>query len=159
MSVNLDHPTVLVDGVPIDVEIAPLIEALWERGIDTLNSCQDNGENHSVWIEFASPPDASNFLNIVIGRLGDYRTLYGRALGTTMDTPDAWTYAVLPMNYGIEESIVDDEVRERRIGQNDVDFFISIRFPRRDLAVVLRRLQASPPAPPPSYTAAPLVTG
>ena len=43
MSVNLDHPTVLVDGVPIDVEIAPLIKSLWERGIETLNSCQDNG--------------------------------------------------------------------------------------------------------------------
>ena len=41
-----DHATVLVDGVAIDVEIAPLIKVLWERGIETLNSCQDNGDNH-----------------------------------------------------------------------------------------------------------------
>jgi hypothetical protein len=54
---------VLVTGVPIDVEIAPLTEALWERGIETLNSCQDNGDNHQVWIEFATPDDASRFLN------------------------------------------------------------------------------------------------
>ena len=148
-SVNFDgeHPTVLVDDVPIDEDIAPLIEALWQRGIETLNSCQDNGDNHWVWIEFATPLDASKFLNAAIGRFGDHRTLYGRAMGTSMDTPDAWTYQVFPMNYGIEESIVDDEVQERRIGPNDVDFSISIRFPRRDLSTVLRRLMASPPDP------------
>jgi hypothetical protein len=140
MTCESEHDTVLVDGVPIDYEIAPLIEALWERGIDTLNSCQDNGPGHKVWIEFATAYDAMRFLNAVIGRLGDYRTLYGRAMGTTMDTPGAWTYAVLPHNYGIEELIIDDELEERRIGPNDVDFAISIRFPRRDLAPVLKRL-------------------
>jgi hypothetical protein len=135
-----EHDTVLIQGIPIDVEIAPLIEALWLRDIDTLNSCQNNGDNHQVWIEFATPFDASRFLNAVVGRLGDFRTLYGRAMGTTMDTPDVWTYAAHPWNYGIEESIIDDEVHERRIGPNEVDFSISIRFPRRDLAPVLRRL-------------------
>ena len=142
-----DHATVLVDGVAIDVEIAPLIKVLWERGIETLNSCQDSGDNHWVWIEFATPLDASKFLNAAIGRFGDHRTLYGRAMGTSMDTPDAWTYQVFPVNYGIEESIVDDEVQERRIGPNDVDFSISIRFPRRDMSTVLRHLTASPPDP------------
>ncbi len=144
MSIVGDHPTVLVDGVAIDVEIAPLIRALWDSGIETLNSCQDNGDNHCVWIEFATPADASTFLNAVMGRLGDYRTLYGRAMGSAMDTPDVWTYQVFPMNYGIQESIVDDEIQERRVGPNDVDFSISIRFPRRDLPAVLRRLEARP---------------
>ncbi len=147
MSADGRHPTLLIDGVAIDVEIAPLIKALWDSGIETFNSCQDNGDEHCIWIEFATPADASKFLNAVIGRLGNDRTLYGRAMGTAMDTPDAWTYQVFPMNYGIEESILDDEVEERRIGPNDVDFAISIRFPRRDLPVVLRRLTASLPAP------------
>jgi hypothetical protein len=146
MSFDGQHPTVLVDGVAIDVEIAPLVEAIWNLDIETLNSCQDNGDNHYVWLEFATPYDASRFLNAVIGRLGDHRTLYGRAMGTTMDTPDVWSYAVLPTNYGIEESLINDAVHEHRIGPNDVDFSISIRFPRRDLPAVLRRLQASPPA-------------
>jgi len=53
----------------------------------------------------------------VIGRLGDYRTLYGRAMETTMDTPDAWTYAVFPRNYGIGESIIDDEVHDAESGR------------------------------------------
>jgi hypothetical protein len=98
-----------------------------------------------VWIEFATPYDASRFLNVVIGRRGDYRTLFGRAMGTTMDTPDVWTYAICPTNYGIDELIVDDEVDEHRIGPNEIDFFVSIRFPRRDLPAVLRRLTATPP--------------
>jgi hypothetical protein len=48
MNCDAQHDSVLIVGVPIDVEIAPLIEALWERGIETLNSCQDNGDNHQV---------------------------------------------------------------------------------------------------------------
>jgi hypothetical protein len=144
MNCDAEHNSLLVTGVPIDVEIAPLIEALWERGIETLNSCQDNGDNHQVWIEFATPDDASRFLNAVIGRLGDYRTLNGRAMGTTMDTPDAWTYAVFQWNYGIEESIIDDEVHERRNGPNDAAFSMSIRFPRRDLTPIMRRLTQAP---------------
>jgi len=144
MSFPGQHPTVLIDGVPIDEEIAPLIRALWERDIETVNSCQDNGDAHQIWIEFATTSDASRFLDAVIGRLGDYRTLYGRAMGTTMDTPDAWSYAVFPRNFGVEELIVNDEVHERRIGPNDVDFSISIRFPRRDLDTVFRRLKRLP---------------
>src|SRR5256885_17250267 len=66
------HATVLVDGVPIDAEIAPLIEALWARGLETLNSCQDNGDEHWVWVEFATAADASLFLNAVLGRLGGW---------------------------------------------------------------------------------------
>ena len=131
----------LIDGVPIDADIAPLITALWKSGIDTLNSCQDNGPDHQVWIEFATAYDASRFLNAVIGRFGNDRTVYGRAMGTAMDTPDAWTYAVFPHNFGIDEQIIDDELVERRIGPNDVDFSISIRFPRRDFAPILRRLE------------------
>lgn len=34
------HPTVVVDGISLDVAIAPLVVYLWRRGIATYNSCQ-----------------------------------------------------------------------------------------------------------------------
>lgn len=34
------HPTVKVAGVHLDVRIAPLIQGLWDLGIDTVNSCE-----------------------------------------------------------------------------------------------------------------------
>ena len=140
-----EHESVLVDGVPIDIEIAPLIEALWARGIDTLNSCQDNTEDLYVWIEFASPVDASAFLTAVVGRASGWRSLYRRAL-REVDVPGGeWRYNLHPTNRGVEFVIEGDEVREHRVGPNAIDFSISIRFPRTDLATVLERLLASPP--------------
>jgi hypothetical protein len=139
------HPSVLLDGVPIDVEIAPLIRALWDRGIETSNSCQDNTDDHFVWVEFASAADASAFLDIVVGsRIGGWRSLYRRAMADVHDVNGTWRYAVNPVNFGVDEDIIDDEVHERRIGPNDIDFFVSIRFPKRDLAAILRRLRARP---------------
>lgn len=34
------HPTVTVAGVHLDVRIAPLVQGLWDLGIDTVNSCE-----------------------------------------------------------------------------------------------------------------------
>jgi hypothetical protein len=142
-----DHSTVLVEGVPIDADIAPLIEALWARGIETRNSCQDNTDDHYVWIEFASPLDASGFLNNVVGRASGWRSMYRRAM-LEFDVPGGeWRYAIHPMNLGIEQTLVGDEVHERRIGPNDIDFSVSIRFPRSDLPTVMQRLLASRPQP------------
>jgi hypothetical protein len=142
-----DHPTVLVDGVAIDVEIAPLIEALWARGIETLNSCQDNTDDHYVWVEFASPLDASAFLNNVVGRASGWRSMYRRAMLEFEVPGGEWRYAIHPLNLGIEQTLLGDEMHERRIGPNDIDFSVSIRFPRGDLATVTRRLLASRPQP------------
>jgi hypothetical protein len=143
----LNHATVLVEGVPIDADIAPLIEALWARGIETLNSCQDNTEDHYVWIEFASPLDASGFLNNVVGRASGWRSMYRRAMLEFDVSGGEWRYAIHPMNLGIEQTLVGDEVRERRIGPNDIDFSVSIRFPRTDLPTVMQRVLASRPQP------------
>src|SRR5437773_4458721 len=74
-----EHPTVELEGVAIDVEIAPLIELLWDLNIDTMNSCQNN--HGRVWLEFASPPDAEMFLNTVATYEDDIDSLYNRIRG------------------------------------------------------------------------------
>ena len=48
-------------GVDVDVEIVPLIELIWSRGIHTLLSCQD--QDGLVWVEFPGP-DAEQFVNL-----------------------------------------------------------------------------------------------
>ena len=59
--------TVKVDkkSAEIDEKIAPLIKRLWELDIATLFSCEES-PNEYIWIEFASPTDAENFLNFAI---------------------------------------------------------------------------------------------
>jgi hypothetical protein len=75
-----EHPTVdLTDPyggvVQIDSEIAPLIQWLWNRGWDTINSCQDNFGY--VWIEFVGTSAAEAFLEYIVEH-GD-KTLRSRA--------------------------------------------------------------------------------
>jgi hypothetical protein len=75
-----EHPSIelvspLGDGVQIDHDIAPLIQWLWDRGWQTVNSCQDN--HGYVWIEFFSATEAEAFLDYIMKR-GD-ETLKSRA--------------------------------------------------------------------------------
>ena len=44
------HPTVDLRGVDVDVQIAPLVEGLWDLGIDTVNSCQGDARiTRALW--------------------------------------------------------------------------------------------------------------
>jgi hypothetical protein len=54
------HPTVLVDGVEIDEDLAPLIRKLWDAGIKTRMCCQER-ELGTCWVQFLSPCDAMKF--------------------------------------------------------------------------------------------------
>ena len=67
------HASVLLSrggeqAVAIDVGIAPLIEALWARGIETVASCEDGGTSAEgglpaglAWIGFPDERHASRF--------------------------------------------------------------------------------------------------
>jgi hypothetical protein len=140
----------------VDVELAPLILALWKAGIFTTNSCQENFPG-IAWIQFLTTHHAQRFLNrvavypdegdmrLVNGRtyVGDvpfWETLYGRATGYAGEK--GWEYALNPYNRGVEEEIVNDEVVETCIGPSDFDFFVSVRFPRADIPLILERMQA-----------------
>lgn len=141
-----EHPTVEVDGVPIDREIAPLIRALWELEIATLNSCQDN--HGRVWIEFASAADAEDFLDRVAVYEGELDTLYNRIRGEwepldyeNWRERDAWWYSALPHDLSVDQELTeDDEIEETCTGPPQFIFSVSVRFPRRDLPSVVERI-------------------
>jgi hypothetical protein len=147
----------------VDEELAPLILALWKAGIDTMLSCQENRPG-VAWICFPTARDAKHFLDAVAaypdqkdlrtvgGRLyvGDvpfWETLYGRI--SRCGGNDDWQYDMHVHNWGVGEDLVNDEVVQTCIGPADFAFFVSVRFPRTDLPLLLDRLQqATAPAVP-----------
>jgi hypothetical protein len=149
----------------VDEELAPVILSLWKAGIDTCNSCQDNFPG-IAWVEFPTMLDAKRFLDLVAvypderdmravnGRLyvGDvpfWETLYGRITGWGND--DDWRYDVNVHNGSVDEHIVNDEVVQTCFGPSDFEFFVSVRFPRTDLPLILELLQTGmAPCPDPA---------
>jgi hypothetical protein len=139
----------------VDEELAPLIQAIWRAGIDTINSCQEN-QPGIAWIEFATARDAQRFLNLVAecpdkselhvvnGRLfvGDTpfeHTLYPRVTHRGVD--GGWRYDVSLYDLGVDEEIVNGQVVDTPIGPSDFQFAVSIRFPRTELPLLLEKLQ------------------
>lgn len=54
------HPQVDVNGVLVDEGMAPLLCAMWARGIKTCLSCQENKPG-IAWIAFLTPQDVRKF--------------------------------------------------------------------------------------------------
>ena len=54
--------------IEVDERIAPLLEAIWDCGIITCNSCQENKPG-IIWIEFLAAEDAEAFLTRIISGL------------------------------------------------------------------------------------------
>lgn len=53
------HPQVPLGMFEVDELMAPLLSALWQQGIQTVSSCQDqDGAAGWAWIGFASTEDA-----------------------------------------------------------------------------------------------------
>ena len=95
----------------VDEGIAPLLRAMWDVGIDTTLSCQENVLG-SIWIEFEEPDDALYFAHIVMADK-DLRNavLYGH-----------WKWN---MNLG---DISEDELGNP--GEEPCpNIFVSVRFP------------------------------
>ena len=55
-----DHPTVQIEGIEIDEDLAPLIRRLWEAGIRTSMCCQEHSPG-TCWIQFPAPDEAIKF--------------------------------------------------------------------------------------------------
>lgn len=112
------HKTVSVRykgmDVRIDEMLAPLIKKLWQYGILTINCCQENRPG-IAWIQFASPFDALNFLNVVAPKKN---LMYDRM--TCEGEFGSWEY----------KCHVRDE-------QGEFNFAISIRFPLTDLPAIM----------------------
>ena len=144
-----EHKTVLVrwgdEEAWIDEEIASLIRELWKAGIFTMNSCQENRPGW-VWIQFAHATGAEAFLSIVARYEKGACTFYNRIRQAWApkegDLEGEWEYDVHPMDMAVEEILVDDEyIEEFCTGPSDFIFTFSIRFPRTDLPVILKRVR------------------
>jgi hypothetical protein len=112
------HPTVtrLNHGMPVavDSEIAPLVQALWDSGIDTLSSCQgfSDGIAH-VDIESGSAEQLARLI---------------RHIG------EPWAATV-------SLSFPQSEVYNRKTGQHVIATFrsfMTLTFPRKDAAQLSR---------------------
>lgn len=130
----------------IDEGIADLILEIWKAGIGTCNSCEDNVPKGYVWIEFIDASSAERFLDIVVNRYSDsWSSLYQRVYDPWSDfgdiRPKGWHFRVLPFDFSTEDRFVDEDTIETvSLGPPSMSFTLSVRFPRTDLATVLRRM-------------------
>lgn len=143
------HATVHIahGGLDADVDcgIAPLVMEAWKAGIVTRQCCEADRDGQ-VWIQFATVTDLTTFLDIAAGNDSELGSLYDRVLygydRLANPVPAQWRYEVAVHDFAVEEVEVEDEVWEEiRFGPPEFEVFVSVRFPRRDINAVLRRLK------------------
>lgn len=124
--------------VEVDEEIAPLLKAIWNLGIETCNSCQENKPG-IIWIEFLLAEDAEAFLICVISGLDPVNSpeaddwLYSRIIGQN----GGWQYNAHPHDtreYINEENGIVELNTSEPCG---IAISISIRFPIGDYGRLL----------------------
>jgi hypothetical protein len=140
------HPTTRLitpqgEHVDIDIEIAPIIEALWRLGIPTVQCCQGPWDDYGYgFIEFPSAAAVEAFLDALrLEPTKDADSLYQRVGdGYLSDVyPDRWRiwrYDVQPWP--------DHDVTPARF-----ECAITVSFPPSDLPELTRRLLDVAPAP------------
>jgi hypothetical protein len=124
----------------VDEELAPLILALWKRGIDTCLSCQENRPG-VAWIMFPTAEDAKKFLNAVAVYPEDEdrgQNLYDRIVGVA--DGGNWDYSVSVDDWAVKYDEVDGHLEEACTGPADFEFGLSIRFPTTDIPLLLKQL-------------------
>ncbi|MFI0374188.1 hypothetical protein ACH35V_40560 [Actinomadura sp. 1N219] len=148
---NNIHPTrmVRVDHrcAEIDEALAPVVEALWRNGFETLTSCQDVGESNAAWadrlphmtayvasrrgwafIDF--PLDSGLAFLTAIAKAGPRDAFYVRMVHWA--APDSWQVSSRPF-----DAAVLDQTRESDFGVR----VLHVCFPMYDLAEIFRRLE------------------
>jgi hypothetical protein len=139
------HPTQQVRvgewEADIDVAIAPLIRLLWQAGIETTMSCQQDGFGY-VWVEFPAADDLVDFLDAEGKHEPDPDSLYNRMnqVWRTSDPGRDWLFDVWPFDLALGWE-GDGEVTEHHEGACAFCLASSVRFPPDDLPVVERRLR------------------
>ena len=110
------------EAIEVDEGIAPLLIALWERGIQTTLSCQEN-QPGIIWIEFAGSREVEAFLQLAIPN---------RRSGMYIDAnPDGkWEYSV---------NVADHS------SKGELNFWcaVSVRFPSSQYEKILSNVLQS----------------
>lgn len=121
--------------VEVDEGIAPLLKAIWNLGITTCNSCQENKPG-LIWIEFLRAEDAEAFLTRVISGLDPVNSpkaenwphTHSRIIGQN----GGWQYNAHPHDL---REYIDDENGTVELNASEpcgIALSISIRFPVED---------------------------
>ncbi len=120
-------------AIEVDEGIAPLLKAIWDLGITTCNSCQENKPD-IVWIEFISTEDVEAFLTRIISGLDPVNSpgaddwLYSRIMGVN----GGWQYSAHPHD---AREFLDEEKGTQELNASEpckIGLSISIRFPVGD---------------------------
>ncbi|MFJ9696328.1 hypothetical protein [Kitasatospora sp. NPDC101183] len=144
------HPTVLVRvghrEAEIDELLAPVIEACWRGGFETLICCQDAGESNTSWakklphmaayaearrgwsfIDF--PIDSGLAFLTAVANAGPRDAFYVRM--THWAAPQAWDVSIRPMDPAVFRAEQPSEFRLRHL---------QVLLPGHDLPELTRRL-------------------
>ena len=129
---------VLNETIEVDEGIAPLLKAIWNLGIATCNSCQENKPG-VIWIEFSRAEDAETFLTRVASGLDPVNSpaadnwLYSRM----MSQDGGWQYNTHPHD---SREYIDEESGALELNASEpckIALSISIRFPIKDYGRLL----------------------
>jgi hypothetical protein len=144
------HPqvTVRVGTMTADVDemLAPVVEAAWRNGIQTLTSCQDAGESNRDWVselphmaEYVRRHKGWSFIDFPIedglaflksvAQAGSRDAFYVRMVHWA--APDAWRINVRPYDVAMFDERLPSEFRLR---------LIQVMFPQYDIPEIVRRL-------------------
>jgi hypothetical protein len=143
------HKTVKVQvgdrEADIDEQIAPLIEEVWKAGIETVGSCQESRPGINC-VGFATAADAEKFLDIVTEYEENINSMYNRITDRWWSEEEErltplWEYDVYPDDLGVTRTFIGDNViDDSHDGVPNFLFSVTIRFPRTDYPVLLRRM-------------------
>jgi hypothetical protein len=147
---RMQHPTVRVRHgklrARIDAEIAPLVGALWQRGILTQWSCQDVSDSEAdesrrgtAMLAFPDTENAVAFLNATTVFEPGGMTLYNRMTCQGCRGVGCWGFEVYPMDAAY--SWRSDSYAGS--GRPDYYFRITVFFPATDIPVLVARLEGS----------------
>ncbi|MFB3765693.1 MAG: hypothetical protein ACE14P_10675 [Methanotrichaceae archaeon] len=128
----------LNEVIEVDEGIAPLIKAIWNLGIATCNSCQENKPG-VIWIEFSSAEDAEIFMGRIASGLDlvDSPTVDNRLYSRIMGQNGGWQYNAHPHD---SREYIDEENGALELNASEpckIEISISIRFPIKDYERVL----------------------
>ena len=130
----------------IDEALAPVVEALWRNGFETLTCCQDAGESNAGWVDrlphmsayvesrrgwayIDFPIDSGLAFLTAIAKAGPRDAFYVRM--THWAAPDSWDVSIRPFDVAML-----DETRASAFGLR----LLQVCFPVYDLAEILQRL-------------------
>lgn len=132
------HPTVMMmdpfsrTDIKIDEKIAPLVSALWDAGIMTEQSCQEDRPGYA-WIVFGDHEEALQFLGIILGKRPDFEDSFIKAISH-------WDVAG-PQNGYVEPGEWDWAVHPTVDQEGVWSFLTSVSIPVEHLAEVTDRLR------------------